>query len=196
MARALEAVVPPASSMEVGEWVELTARDTITMRTKMVADIESVKRLGGTDLREALAEELRNSRSDMYKLAADSSSRSLAQPAASHRPTWLWIASAALLALAVVSAAVVLRYQRSRAEPAVTPAVPQAVVREVVVASPPQTTPAEAPLTTASASASTAAVVAAPPPRKASGAAAAKRDCEQPYVVDSSGHMHFRKECL
>src|SRR5581483_8716701 len=34
----------------------------------------------------------------------------------------------------------------------------------------------------------------APPPKASS--AAKKPDCEQPYVVDSVGHMHFRKECL
>ncbi len=33
-------------------------------------------------------------------------------------------------------------------------------------------------------------------PKASASAAAAKPDCEQPYVVDSAGHMHFRQECL
>jgi serine/threonine-protein kinase len=33
-------------------------------------------------------------------------------------------------------------------------------------------------------------------PKASASASAGKPDCEQPYVVDSAGHMHFRQECL
>jgi hypothetical protein len=55
--------------------------------------------------------------------------------------------------------------------------------------------PSVLPATSAGAAVSHAVVKHGPGAPSAS-ATAAKPDCEQPYVVDSAGHMHFRKECL
>ena len=185
MAVALERVLAPASATEVGDWVQQVAGASITQRTKLVAEIESINRRAGGDMRQALAQELRNS----------SVSVVTRQDPVKRSRVGLVVVLLVLLGLGAV-AGVVVRQRMTKPEnvnPPAASAPAATTAREVVVAAPPTTTmPDEKP------SASAAASVSAPPvaapathrPREA------KPDCEQPYVIDSEGHMHFRKECL
>lgn len=125
---------------------------------------------------------------------------------------------AAVAFLAVIGAIGLYLYKRStdvatqanKADTALTAATadPKAALpgptASATVAPPPSAVAAQASQTTTT-DPPPASVAAAPSPVRtgtarpkasASAAAAAKPDCEQPYVVDSAGHMIFRRECL
>ena len=187
MGRALEGVQPPSSPTEVGDWVQEVAGPTISQRSKLVAEIESINRLAADDLRSALVEELRNSsRSDVSKVT-------LPAPPMPDRK-WGLVVVGVLLLLTLGVATAILVHQRTPAAPTAdkqAPSAPATTIREIVVASPP---PTSTPEITPSASASSTAALSAP--ATAHRKTESKPDCEQPYVIDSAGHMHFRKECL
>ncbi len=210
MSRALEAVSPLASASDVGEWVETIAGSTILERSRRVAEIESVNRLDVDAVRISLAQELERSRSDKSLPWSPDSSPALAPPSegsaasmvreAETSSRWLVVVIALLVAIAMGGAAVILVLKERAATP--TPQAPTAIVSapvEPLVARVPATTEATATApvvdTTPTPSASHATVSAAPH-NKIAPTATTKLDCEQPYVVDSAGHMHFRKECL
>ena len=115
------------------------------------------------------------------------------RPNAKKRPTWPFVVLA-LLSIAVLAAAGIA-LSTGVGKPQVVPTA-AAVVQDpppTTGAKPPATTPEQKPdpAPTQSAVASNAAHGAAKPSPSAK-----TPDCEQPYVVDSVGHMHFRKECL
>jgi len=202
MSRALEAVLAPASASDVSEWVEAVAGTTIVERTRRVAEIESVNRLGLDAVRTSLAEELDRSRSDSSLPRVADSSGSMTRPHETSSARWIVIALALLVVFGAMTAAILVLWQRSRPTPRATVAdTPKAldVDREPRIA--PRAPATTESLVTPSASASVAA--SAPVPSVTSvrvqrvvPSPSAKLDCEQPYVVDSTGHMHFRKECL
>jgi len=199
MAKALEAVVAPASTTDVGEWVQSVAGDTILERAKRVAELESVNRLGGDALRDALNEELRNSsRSDVHSLAPPDTE--VAPIGASRVPIAIMLA-----AIVLVLGGGAAYYALHGRAPVVPAAVSTPVVQTVyeIVTAPPMHSGSVAPPIAPEPSSSVAAikpsatVTAVTPPHRPAGSASSKpADCEQPYVVDWAGHMHFRKECL
>jgi serine/threonine-protein kinase len=196
MARALEAVTPAASPSDVSEWVEAHAGESILERARRVKEIESAAALDVNDVRQSLNEELVRSQSELPSVPSLVSHESPTSPKA--KPPWLWIAAAAFALLVGIVVSLLLRSHTrapdavAKPSPVQTTSVPASATSGVATSAPlpPTTTqtPTDSPGTP---------IVAHPPQRGAPGAThASKPDCEQPYVVDSSGHMHFRKECL
>ena len=196
LARALEAVVPPASTSDVGEWVENLAGAAITLRTKRIAEIESAARLDPHAVRTSLSEELeRSQRSLPNVLEPSGSGIAISQKPRPASKLWL-VAVVGLLAL--LSAGVVLFLWSQKNKPvAATPVVPQppTTITQIIIAQPAPTTFDTQAAPDPSASAMPAAQF-VHTPRASTSSSAKKKDCEQPYVIDSTGHMHFRKECL
>ena len=220
MVRALESVIGPASPHDVGEWVDAVAGVTILERTRRIAEIESAGRLDRDDVRASLAHEL--ARSSMPELGAETSgvsSKNLppdsqasgsgalhASPAPVQSSSRGIVVVLALLLVAGISVSVFLavrgRPPATASLPTVAP--PPSAATSVAVAA----SHAEDPLVASSTPAGSAAPPVPTPTVVATGGAHArhpapsasasvkKPDCEQPYVVDSAGHMHFRKECL
>jgi serine/threonine-protein kinase len=196
-ARALETVVQPASTTDVGEWVENLAGTAITERTKRIAEIESAARLDPNAVRNSLAEELeRSQRSFSGVIEPSGSGIAISQKPKPTSKLWL-VAFVALLGLLSAAVAFFLWSQNKKQSVAATPTVtqPPATITQIIIAQPAPTTfdtqTAPDPSASAAVIAPAAHVVHA-----AASASVKKKDCEQPYVIDSTGHMHFRKECL
>ena len=191
-ARALEAIIQPASTSDVGEWVENLAGATIIERTKRIAEIESAARLDRDAVRNSLTEELERSQRSGVE---PSSGVAISQKPKSASRWWL-VAFVVLLALLSSTIAFVFwSRDKNKSVAAVTPISPPppATVTQIIIAQPAPTT-----FDTVAPEPSVSGVLLAQPVhvRTSASASAKKKDCEQPYVIDSSGHMHFRKECL
>ncbi len=195
MSRTLEAVVTAATS-DIGEWVEAIAGTTILERTRRVAEIESVNRLGVEAVRTSLAEELERSRFDSSLPKVTDSSASMTRPMEKRSTRWV-LAMGALLVFGAMSAVIFVLWKGRAAVRANDPSTPKTLETREPASAPrtPATSRALADDTATSVSSASSAAVVGAPLRRVS-APAPKTDCEQPYVVDSSGHMHFRKECL
>jgi serine/threonine-protein kinase len=194
-ARALEAVMPPASTTDVGEWVENLAGATIVERTKRIAEIESAGRLDPNAVRTSLNEELERSQRSFSGVIEPSGSGIAISQKPKHASKWWLVALVALFALFSGVIAFFLWSQSKNKPVAAAPApLPPTTVTQIIIAQPaPTTFDTQAPPET-SASAPTMQVVHVP--HAAASSSVKKKDCEQPYVIDSTGHMHFRKECL
>ena len=196
MARALEAVTAAASPSDVSEWVEAHAGESILERARRVKEIESAAALDVNDVRQSLNEELVRSQSELPSVPSLVSHESSTPPKA--KPPWLWIGAAAFALLVGVVVSFFLR-SPARAPDTVAKPSPVETTSEPATATSGMATSAPLPPTTtrANADSSEAPIVARPPQHAAPlPTRQSKPDCEQPYVVDSSGHMHFRKECL
>ena len=198
MARALEAVVSPASPSDVADWVQATAGADIHDRTRRIAEIESVSRLDANAVRASLEEELRRSQVSIPGASSGESSGVKPPPASARTGVaFMWMVVPFLVVLAAGAAAIaVVASRRAEArDHAALVASPAATSRDAparvehVAAAPPPTTE-----TLPSASAPVEEPSAATP--VVHHATSKKRDCDQPYVIDASGHMHFRRECL
>jgi serine/threonine-protein kinase len=197
LARAIEAVMPPASTTDVGEWVENLAGATIVERTKRIAEIESAARLDPNAIRTSLTEELeRSQRSLPNALEASGSGIALSQKP-KHASKWWLVAFVGVLGLFSIAIAFFLWSQNKNKPIAATPITTSApaTVTQIIIAQPAATTfdTRATPDTSASAAPASPVVRVV---RVSASASTKKTDCEQPYVIDSTGHMHFRKECL
>ena len=225
MARALEEIMPPASAHDVGEWVEMVAGQAISEVTNRIREIESGAQLDRAGVQASLASELaRTSMPDLGETSGVSSRRlpgdggtnpTLAtQPAGGKgRSILAVVVGAAFLflfgaiGLYLFKRPTDVATQANKADTALTAAVPgptaSATVAQAPVTPPPSAVTPQVTQATANDAPPSTVATAAPvrtgqarPKASASAATAAKPDCEQPYVVDSAGHMIFRRECL
>jgi eukaryotic-like serine/threonine-protein kinase len=197
MAIALADAVPPAGSMEVGDWVEQRAGQILADRARAVSDVE--RQTTSSDVRPAFASGVPDvpSQSDETRTALSSTDvvvPTIPAPAARKR---LWL-GALLAAAAVLLGLGALLRRAPAAVPVPVPAAPPVaaalpvapVVPAVVVAAPvasvepaPSASPRVLPV---------AKRVSAP----AAKATAAKKNCNPPFDIGKDGIKHFKPECF
>jgi serine/threonine-protein kinase len=224
MAIDVERVVGVASPVEIADLVERLAGDTIKVRSKLIAEIESHSGAPEFD-QVALAQELarsspsgaalpesapRGAEPDPTQVEASSPSRlshavSVVEPRRPGRRIAPVAVVAGSLVLAIGGAfAIIGRSPPSPAVPVVSAESPSSPASSP----PPVPSPAASsgavaqatppPIVSAAATAEEPSVPSAPKVRAPakSKAAPAKPSCDRPYTVDSAGHTHFRAECL
>ena len=195
-----------ASPVEVADYVERLAGETIKRRTERIAEIESGMRIGREQVQAALATELaRPSSGDLPPSSSSlpdlesvrsatlkGSEVSLRAPSPRSK---IWVAGAAAAVALAVGVAFAVGRAGSAGPAATTSSVatqapPTQAPSPTFTATPPPTSQPDLPV------ASTAAPKTPPAPAAKPAAAANKPNCDRPYTVDSAGHKHFRTECL
>jgi eukaryotic-like serine/threonine-protein kinase len=201
MAVALADAVPPAGSMEVGDWVEERAHQILADRARAVSDVE--RQTTSSDVRPAFASVVPGG-SDETRTALSSADLGVASvPAPPHRKRLALLLVAALL-LVFLGAWGVLR------SPLVSPPAPVAALPPAlpVAAAPaheaaPPVAPAPVPVQavateapSAAPAAAAAPVVARRPSTAAAKPAAAKKNCNPPFTIGKDGIKQFKPECF
>jgi serine/threonine-protein kinase len=209
MARELEAVAPPASSLKVAEWVDSMLGPALAERAEIVSRIEQLKELpqGGLSSRPprvlVSAEE---PTAVEYRSATDASDGSVEPTGTSEAFVELarkrkQNARLALVAIALLVLVLVLLFGRSpeplsvRA-PTVPSAVPSLASPSVVVERPAPAPASAAPSAESALPSATAAtpVRAAPPRPKPR--VKDRENCDPPYTIDEEGVRRYKMECL
>jgi eukaryotic-like serine/threonine-protein kinase len=199
MAMALADALPPAGSMEVGDWVEQRAHQILADRARAVSDVE--RQTTNSEVRPAFGSGFPHSEETRTALSsADISADSAATPARRPRPLLIAVGAALLVGVAAWGW---LRQAPARHGPfAAMPVAPLAPTQAVA---PP---PAAKPM--ASAPVALEAVAAEAPPaapsapgatsrqKRASStrAAASKKNCDPPFDIGQDGIKHFKPECF
>jgi eukaryotic-like serine/threonine-protein kinase len=224
MAIEVERVCGIASPVEVADWVENIAGDTIRERTRRVAELESGRaQIPRGDIQAALASELARGSaasvpSEVSEIASAATAGSqvaqaIDSDAVDFRPKSRWrkIWPVALGAAVVLGgAAFFVQRQAGAPQPTVAappPPVTTALVTATATTATPQVQTAviapnvKPPATTEEEAPS--ATASAPSTKPAVTAkpvvakpAPAKPNCDKPYTIDAQGHKHFRTECL
>jgi serine/threonine-protein kinase len=198
MAMALADAVPPASSMEVGDWVEQRAHQILADRARALSDVE--RQTTASDVRPAFQSGFpRHSSSDETRTAlssADLVPSAPGEPKKRKRLAAIITASAAVLLLLVW----MLKHGSPPAPPvAAAPAPPVAAAPAPPVAAAPVLSPAalapEPSVVPAPSSAPTRAKRALASTAKAP-APAAKKNCTPPFDIGKDGIKHFKPECF
>jgi len=204
MAMALAEAVPPASSMEVGDWVEQRAHQILADRARALSDVE--RQTMTSDVRPAFAFGFPQAGADETRTALSSAHLGIPTvPAPARRKRFAALAFAALLLVAVGAWGLLRRPPRS--EPGVAAAAP--------IASPAAVAEPAAPVAAAGPAAVAPAALtpepeppAAPAPSAPSGVShqrrvaaaaskpAAKKNCTPPFDIGSDGIKHFKPECF
>ena len=205
MAIALADAVPPAGSMEVGDWVEQRAHQILADRARAVSDVE--RQTTSSDVRPAFASGFPLSSSEETRTAL--SSADLIPVPSSPAPPRTRLAATALGAalLVVVGAWGWLRRPALEAGPAAA-----APVAQLPVAAPAPAEPKAAPAPVAERAAplqlgalapeAPAAPSAAPLPNRQKRALATtpksdtKKNCNPPFDIGKDGIKHFKPECF
>jgi eukaryotic-like serine/threonine-protein kinase len=203
MAVALADAVPPAGSMEVGDWVEQRAHQILADRARAVSDVE--RQTTSSDVRPAFPSGFPSMPSPSDETRTALSSADLGAPTlpAPVRRKRFAAVAAALLALVGVWALWSRAPAAPTGLPAATPvAVPLAAVQPQPLAS---AQPAESPplaLGALTPEAPSAAPTAALTPNHSKHAAsvatkpAAKKNCNPPFDIGKDGIKHFKPECF
>ncbi len=193
MAMALAEAVPPASSMDIGDWVEQRARQVLADRARAVSDVE---RQTTSDIHPAFASAF--PQGDETRTALTSNDGSLPTiPAPAPRKRLVGILAAVALLVLLVAWGLA---RRSAAEPraqapldtlahppaaaAQAPAEPVAPAAVSPAALPAEAEPVAPP------------AAAAAPKRVATKAVAPKKNCNPPFDIGSDGIKHFKPECF
>ena len=213
MALALADAVPPASSIEIGDWVEQRAHEILADRARALSDVE--RQTTSSDVRPAFSSELaRPSHSEPTRTALSSPSMPSVRPGNHQkRKTWLVLA-----ALALAAPALFVGFLQRGSAP--TPSGPLAAVPAAPVTpaqpplehvAPPSEPPltasampeAPAPATTSTPTPPAAAPMVTPklaPSVKRAGTSApkspSKKDCTPPFEIGADGIKHFKPECF
>jgi serine/threonine-protein kinase len=209
MAIALEACVPPASSLTVGAWVASVAGDSLKERAERLRQAE--ENTGVSVITNV--ESLRLRLADDGRLLQDGSATS-ADPAdgktyQDRQSTWVrrnralpWLrrGGVAALLLALLALAVfVMRPARVAVEASLPsaplPPGPMAPVAPLSEAPPASQPPAEAPATAAPIPPAAPAAV-RHVPKKAPETELGGANCKPPYVLDAQGRKRFKPECF
>lgn len=194
MAMALAEAVPPASSMDIGDWVEQRARQVLADRARAVSDVE---RQTTSDVHPAFASAFPQGDETRTALTSnDLASRTIPAPAPRKRLVGI-LTAAALLALLVAWGLA----RRSAAEPQAV--APVELARPPAAALPaPEPAPASpAPVSPATLAAEVEPVAppasATPSPKRvATKQVAPKKDCNPPFSIGKDGIKHFKPECF
>jgi serine/threonine-protein kinase len=208
MAVALADAVPPAGSMEVGDWVEQRAHQILADRARALSDVER-QTTTSSDVRPAFASGSPSmpSPSDETRTALSSADLGVpSRPGVAPAPRRGLAAVAGFAALLALAGAWGM-WGRSSAPPtgvaAVTPiAPPVAAAPAVQPAEPAQVAPsAPAQLVAPAAQAPSvarpvAAAAASPQKRPVAAKPAAKKNCNPPFDIGKDGIKHFKPECF
>lgn len=203
MAVALADAVPPAGSMEVGDWVEERAHQILADRARAVSDVE--RQTTSSDVRPAFASaSVMPGSSEETRTALSSADlgSAAAMSAPPRRKRWALLLVAAVL-LVFVGAWAALRSPVAppppvAALPPAAPPVAAAPAHEPVAAAPaPIPVQAVAPEALSAAPvAAVAPVVARRSPSPAAKPAAAKKNCNPPFTIGKDGIKQFKPECF
>jgi len=217
MARELSAALPPAGTLEVGEWVESIAREVLEERRAQVADVES-KSTTLPGLPDVVAAALGNRGSVPDGTGKTELSSALPTGPTPSRSLGVWLGVGAALLLVLGGGAWMLSASRAAAPAAGSSTAATGGLATEMSAEAPipsasaavaEPTPTAEP--TASAGSADAAPTSAPPPatatRPAAGAApkpspkpAAVRkppaSCNPPYTLNPDGSKRFKPECF
>lgn len=202
MALALADAVPPASSMEVGDWVEQRAHPILADRARAVSDVER-QTTTNSDVRLALHSGFpRQSSSEETRTALTSADLVPSAPAEHRKRKRL----AAMVAFAAAPLLLLVWMWRHGAAPVSAPlaAAPLAPVEPARVAPPePAPAPAAAAAPAPPAEPTTATPVVSSAPVHAKRVAttsvakpAAKKNCTPPFDIGKDGIKHFKPECF
>ena len=195
MAMALAEAVPPASSMEIGDWVEQRARQVLADRARAVSDVE--RQTMTSDVRPAFASEFPQL-SDETRTALTSNDVGVPTiPAPAPRRRWgALVAAGAVLTLLTVWA-LSRRAPATEVAVATTAPVAAAPVAPPVLPAPPAVSPPTASAEPASLAPSASASP-IPAQKRASGGSkvAAKKNCNPPFLIGKDGIKHFKPECF
>jgi serine/threonine-protein kinase len=175
MALALEKVMPRATAIDVGAWVEATAADELAARARVVADVELAR-----------AEE------------PAAPAANVPAHAQASRPRFRRAAAAAIVFLG--AAAVFVGLSRKKSDPATlttrdraeTTAAPEVAPS---TPAPADTDPAGPPFSSPGPPRIVDTKRAHTRPRETQ-PTPARLDCSMPFTVDGNGHKHFRPECV
>jgi eukaryotic-like serine/threonine-protein kinase len=213
MALALEQAVSPASSREVGRWVQKTAGENLQRRAERIAEIESVSQIRPGIGRAAVSPSVPPSgAAGEARVAAPTAPDRQARLRPQH---WVLLAAVAALALAlVVAVATLIAHSRSQPAPisSALSAAPSAAPLSVASASQPVQAPAPSAVGSAAPAASASAPVATSAPSPPAPAHASPRyhasthsarahskvrnDCTPPYTIDAHGIRIPKPQCL
>jgi serine/threonine-protein kinase len=205
MALALADAVPPASSMEVGDWVEQRAHQILADRARAVSDVE--RQTTSSDVRPAFQSSFpRHSSSEETRTALSSTDLVPSAPGEQKKRKRL----AAIVAFAGALLLLLVWMWRHGAEsgPASVAAAPVAAPVEPARAAPVEPAPVAAPVVAA---APVPAAVEPPPVASAAPnrtkrvattsaatkpAVATKKNCTPPFDIGKDGVKHFKPECF
>jgi serine/threonine-protein kinase len=199
MAMALAEAVPPASSMEIGDWVEQRAHQILADRARALSDVE--RQTTSSDVRPAFASEFpRLSSSEETRTALSSADLAVPSSSQPRRKRVALIAVAASLLVLLVALALTHRSGSPPVEAAL-PVAPPVVAAPPVAAAEPQTAaalPTAEPLQPATPAPSAAT---APTRQKRAVTAtaskpASKKNCNPPFDIGPDGIKHFKPECF
>jgi eukaryotic-like serine/threonine-protein kinase len=205
MAIALADAVPPAGSMEVGDWVEQRAHQILADRARAVSDVE--RQTTNSEVRAAFGSGFPHSEETRTALSsADISATDPATPARRTRP--VLIAAGAALLVAVGAWGWLRRAPTSHGPVAAVPVAAPVAATQAVVQPPQATKPGESALPVLDAPAAEApsaappslATVAASRQKRATAStlktAAPKKNCDPPFDIGKDGIKHFKPECF
>jgi eukaryotic-like serine/threonine-protein kinase len=200
MAVALADAVPPAGSMEVGDWVEERAYQILADRARAVSDVE--RQTTSSDVRPAFASGFPSEETRTALSSADLVVPAVPAPPRRKRLALLLVAALALVgvgAWALLPPPLAVPPAPVAVLPPAAPAVAAAPAHEVaqpVVAAP---VPVQAAAPAASSAAPAVAPAPAPAKRSTGGApkpAAAKKNCNPPFTIGANGIKQFKPECF
>lgn len=202
MAVALADAVPPAGSMEVGDWVEQRAHQILADRARAVSDVE--RQTTSSDVRPAFASGFPSIPSPSDETRTALSSADLVVPAVPAPPRRKRLAGVAAVATLLVLVGAWGLWGRTSVPPTEAPTpMPVAAAPPVQPApAPPKVTePAPVELGALASEAPSAAARVAPSPQKRSGGStaakpAAKKNCNPPFDIGKDGIKHFKPECF
>jgi serine/threonine-protein kinase len=205
MAMALAEAVPPASSMEVGDWVEQRAHQILADRARALSDVE--RQTMTSDVRAAFASSSPPSSEGTRTALSSADLQALTPPAPARRKRLAAVALAASLLVLIGAWGLLRRPPQVEAglpapaplaSPPAVAAQPAAPVEVAADAPAPMAPAALAP--EAPAAPAPSAPVAASRQRRAVVAPvskpAAKKNCNPPFDIGSDGIKHFKPECF
>jgi eukaryotic-like serine/threonine-protein kinase len=210
MARALEAVSTMATPSAIGEWVEATAGNALSVRSRIVSEIEQIEDFPIAEYSSRPPRILASAEEPtVAELRTDGAAESVPGPESApdfhpNRRRRIVIVTALLAFLfAAVGLQWLLPDRVTPANPAPLPtpsvaAVPSAAVSVAVVPE-----PAPSPLEVPSAAPSAQVVQPEPstrprptPTSRSKPKTTQKTDCDPPYTIDQEGHRRYKMECL
>jgi serine/threonine protein kinase len=191
MATLLESVLPRASALTIGSWVERTVPQVLDARARRVAGVESQSLTTPPDAEMVSRLHSDSDASVPQKPAQDATrtdlsvSRGASNANPSSRRAWLWLA----LVVLVVGGTVV--FVLVRPAPNEVPPAPEAATAQpssIVPSAVPESVAALVPSASASAQPRS-------NPTRSPARLPAKPNCKPPYYFDKNGNKHFKTEC-
>jgi serine/threonine-protein kinase len=196
MAIALEQASPPATSREIGEWVQREAMESVTARAALVADVESRSASPSSGVQERVAGRVEAASSDVV------TESSVAQPASASSARGAsrrWVVAGAALASLLITTFVLSRISagaRDTPSPQSGAIVNAPTVTSLIPAALSVEGPAPSSVTAPATTASSDRVPTGPRPPAPRPPFPRKPDCRNPFTVAAGGIRVPRPECF